>query len=60
MKEAVGAAHYHINDLMESIKVTDVKGLNKNEIAKQVLVWENNVAVAESLLREALKPKEEE
>ena len=53
--ELVQAALFHISDLRESIDATNAKQLTKAEMTKQLLVWDNNVSIAESLLEEALK-----
>ena len=55
MSDSVGAAHFYVEDLAESLEVTDVKSMTKLELVKQVEVWRNSANLAKSHLEECLQ-----
>ena len=55
MKDGVGAALFHAQDLRESIEALNVGSSTKNDIKMELIVWQNTAAIVESLLNDMLK-----
>ena len=54
VKDSVGAALFHAQDLREAIESLNVNSCTKNDIKSEVTVWRNSAAIIESLLTEML------
>lgn len=55
MKDDLGAALFHAQDLREAIESLNVNSTNKNAIKSEITVWHNSAALVESILRDAIK-----
>ena len=55
MKDDIGAALFHAQDLREAIETLNVGSTNKNDIKMELVAWQNSASIVESLLNDMLK-----